>query len=200
MRGLERQPRASLGHGPVAGSMVAKGQQPQEGVDDGSCVCAGRQRVEVEELRRQLEASSSALTRALKEEFAKEKEEQQRRHQVGFAPCLQALDGRPWVQVVRSLVWLHRALRGCGGGGAAVPELSSRCLASPQAEVKVLKEQLEVEKQAWEASYVKKEVTARAAPLQRCLPLALRGMEGMIAVSVPRKPGCSPGNGSCGRR
>ncbi|NXO04982.1 CP131 protein, partial [Rhinopomastus cyanomelas] len=67
---------------------------------------AARQRAEVEELRRQLEASSSAVARALKEEYSKEKEEQERRH---------------------------------------------------QAEVKVLKERLEIEKQAWEASYVKKE-------------------------------------------
>ncbi|NXL84037.1 CP131 protein, partial [Alectura lathami] len=67
---------------------------------------AGRQRAEAEELRRQLEASSSAITAALKEEYAREKEEQERRH---------------------------------------------------QAEVKVLKEQLELEKQAWEANYVKKE-------------------------------------------
>ncbi|NXN06696.1 CP131 protein, partial [Indicator maculatus] len=42
---------------------------------------AARQRAEVEELRRQLEASSSAVTRALKEEYTKEKEEQERRHQ-----------------------------------------------------------------------------------------------------------------------
>ncbi|KAM6376946.1 centrosomal protein of 131 kDa isoform 3-T3 [Pluvialis apricaria] len=67
---------------------------------------AARQRAEAEELRRQLEASSSAVTRALKEEYAKEKEEQERRH---------------------------------------------------QAEVKVLKDRLEIEKQAWEANYVKKE-------------------------------------------
>ncbi|NXA87566.1 CP131 protein, partial [Melanocharis versteri] len=67
---------------------------------------AARQRAEVEELRRQLEANSSALTRALRDEYAKEKEEQDRRH---------------------------------------------------QAELKVLKDQLELEKQAWEANYVKKE-------------------------------------------
>ncbi|NWW73430.1 CP131 protein, partial [Climacteris rufus] len=67
---------------------------------------AARQRAEVEELRRQLEANSSALTRALRDEYAKEKEEQERRH---------------------------------------------------QAELKVLKDQLELEKQAWEANYVKKE-------------------------------------------
>ncbi|XP_074016149.1 centrosomal protein of 131 kDa isoform X2 [Numenius arquata] len=67
---------------------------------------AARQRAEAEELRRQLEASSSALTRALKEEYTKEKEEQERRH---------------------------------------------------QAEVKVLKDRLEMEKQAWEANYMKKE-------------------------------------------
>ncbi|NXF87486.1 CP131 protein, partial [Eubucco bourcierii] len=67
---------------------------------------AARQRAEVEELRQQLEESSSAVTRALKEEYTKEKEEQERRH---------------------------------------------------QAEVKVLKERLEMEKQAWEANYMKKE-------------------------------------------
>ncbi|NXJ94965.1 CP131 protein, partial [Corythaixoides concolor] len=67
---------------------------------------AARQRAEAEELRRQLEANSSAVTRALKEEYAKEKEEQERRH---------------------------------------------------QAEVKLLKDRLEMEKQAWEASYMKKE-------------------------------------------
>ncbi|OXB81049.1 UNVERIFIED_CONTAM: hypothetical protein H355_004979 [Colinus virginianus] len=67
---------------------------------------AARQRAEVEELRRQLEASSSAVTAALKEEYAREKEEQERRHQT---------------------------------------------------EIKVLKDRLELEKQTWEASYVKKE-------------------------------------------
>ncbi|NXL73564.1 CP131 protein, partial [Leptocoma aspasia] len=67
---------------------------------------AARQRAEAEELRQQLEANSSALTRALRDEYAKEKEEQERRH---------------------------------------------------QAELKVLKDQLELEKQAWEANYVKKE-------------------------------------------
>ncbi|NWV71985.1 CP131 protein, partial [Malurus elegans] len=64
------------------------------------------QRAEAEELQRQLEANSSALTRALRDEYAKEKEEQERRH---------------------------------------------------QAELKVLKDQLELEKQAWEANYMKKE-------------------------------------------
>ncbi|KFP22843.1 5-azacytidine-induced protein 1, partial [Egretta garzetta] len=64
------------------------------------------QRAEAEELRQQLGASSSAVTRALKEEYEKEKEQQERRH---------------------------------------------------QAEVKVLKDQLEIEKQAWEANYMKKE-------------------------------------------
>ncbi|NWX94147.1 CP131 protein, partial [Nothoprocta pentlandii] len=67
---------------------------------------AARQRAELEELRQQLEANSSALSKALKEEYAKEKEEHERRH---------------------------------------------------QAEVKVLKDRLEMEKQAWEANYMKKE-------------------------------------------
>ncbi|XP_066188379.1 centrosomal protein of 131 kDa isoform X3 [Sylvia atricapilla] len=67
---------------------------------------AARQRAEAEELRRQLEANSSALTRTLRDEYSKEKEDQERRH---------------------------------------------------QAELKVLKDQLELEKQTWEANYVKKE-------------------------------------------
>ncbi|NWI35727.1 CP131 protein, partial [Picathartes gymnocephalus] len=67
---------------------------------------AARQRAEVEELRQQLEANNSALTRALRDEYTKDKEEQERQH---------------------------------------------------QAQLKVLKDQLELEKQAWEANYIKKE-------------------------------------------
>uniref|UniRef100_A0A8C0ANL5 Centrosomal protein 131 n=1 Tax=Buteo japonicus TaxID=224669 RepID=A0A8C0ANL5_9AVES len=82
-------------------------EQEEQALQQQRCrLCVGRQRAEVEELRRQLEASSSAVTRALKEEYAKEKEERERRH---------------------------------------------------QAEVKVLKDRLEMEKQAWEANYMKKE-------------------------------------------
>jgi len=40
--------------------------------------------------------------------------------------------------------------------------------------VKVLKDRLELEKQAWEASYVKKEVIAGAASLGRRCPQAQR--------------------------
>uniref|UniRef100_A0A8C3T4Y9 Centrosomal protein 131 n=1 Tax=Chelydra serpentina TaxID=8475 RepID=A0A8C3T4Y9_CHESE len=67
---------------------------------------AARQRAELEELRRQLEENGSIVSKALKEEYEKGKEEQERRH---------------------------------------------------QAEVKVLKDRLEIEKQAWEANYMKKE-------------------------------------------
>ncbi|XP_063149458.1 centrosomal protein of 131 kDa isoform X3 [Candoia aspera] len=67
---------------------------------------AARQRAELEDLRKQLEANSSIVTKALKEEYEKGKEEQERRH---------------------------------------------------QAEVQALKMQLDIEKQAWEASYLKKE-------------------------------------------
>lgn len=42
---------------------------------------AARQRAEMEELRRQLEENSSIVTKALKEEFEKGKQEQERRHQ-----------------------------------------------------------------------------------------------------------------------
>ncbi|XP_012308171.2 centrosomal protein of 131 kDa [Aotus nancymaae] len=67
---------------------------------------AARQRAELEELRRQLEESSSALTGALRAEFEKGREEQERRHQM---------------------------------------------------ELKALKQQLELERQAWEAGCARKE-------------------------------------------
>ncbi|XP_062976172.1 centrosomal protein of 131 kDa isoform X2 [Elgaria multicarinata webbii] len=67
---------------------------------------AARQRAELEDLRRQLEENSCVVTKALKEEYEKGKEEQERRH---------------------------------------------------QAEVQALKVRLEIEKQAWEANYLKKE-------------------------------------------
>ncbi|XP_023507587.2 centrosomal protein of 131 kDa isoform X1 [Equus caballus] len=67
---------------------------------------AARQRAELEELRQQLEESSSAGGRALRAEFEKGREEQERRHQM---------------------------------------------------ELKALKDQLEVERQMWEASRTKKE-------------------------------------------
>ncbi|XP_066470551.1 centrosomal protein of 131 kDa isoform X2 [Tiliqua scincoides] len=67
---------------------------------------ATRQRAELEELRQQLEENSSIVTKALKEEYEKGKQEQERRH---------------------------------------------------QAEVHDLKLRLEMEKQAWEANYLKKE-------------------------------------------
>uniref|UniRef100_A0A8D0BCT8 Centrosomal protein 131 n=1 Tax=Salvator merianae TaxID=96440 RepID=A0A8D0BCT8_SALMN len=65
-----------------------------------------RQRAELEDLRRQLEENSSVVTKALKEEYEKGKEEQERRH---------------------------------------------------QAEVQALKVRLEIEKETWEANYLKKE-------------------------------------------
>ena len=45
-----------------------------------------RQRAELDELRQQLEESSSAGGRALRAEFEKGREEQERRHQVSPAP------------------------------------------------------------------------------------------------------------------
>lgn len=68
-----------------APGLVALGWWPSLRLPRGAASCAvsvGRQRAEAEELRRQLEASSSAVTAALKEEYAKEKEERERRHQV----------------------------------------------------------------------------------------------------------------------
>ncbi|XP_013926893.1 PREDICTED: centrosomal protein of 131 kDa [Thamnophis sirtalis] len=69
---------------------------------------AARQRAELEDLRRQLEENNSIVTKALKQEYEKGKEEQERRHQV---------------------------------------------------EIQTLKMQLDMEKQAWEANYLKKEET-----------------------------------------
>ncbi|XP_029455077.1 centrosomal protein of 131 kDa isoform X2 [Rhinatrema bivittatum] len=67
---------------------------------------AARQRAELDELRRQLEENCSLSSKALKEEYEKSKEEQERRH---------------------------------------------------QAETKALKERLDIEKQAWQETYMKKE-------------------------------------------
>uniref|UniRef100_A0A2K6D4L0 Centrosomal protein 131 n=1 Tax=Macaca nemestrina TaxID=9545 RepID=A0A2K6D4L0_MACNE len=53
---------------------------------------ATRQRAELEELRQQLEESSSALTRALRAEFEKGREEQERRHQMELKALKQQLE------------------------------------------------------------------------------------------------------------
>ncbi|XP_030684324.1 centrosomal protein of 131 kDa isoform X3 [Nomascus leucogenys] len=53
---------------------------------------AARQRAELEELRQQLEESSSALTRTLKAEFEKGREEQERRHQMELKALKQQLE------------------------------------------------------------------------------------------------------------
>ncbi|XP_043761189.1 centrosomal protein of 131 kDa isoform X1 [Cervus elaphus] len=94
---------------------------------------AARQRAELDELRRQLEESSSAGGRALRAEFEKGREEQERRHQARPGP------GRP----------------SSGWGGAR----QSCCYTvdCPQMELKALKDQLEVERQMWEANSAKKE-------------------------------------------
>lgn len=82
------------------------------------------------------------------------------------------------------------------GALEAAPEASS-CPVSLQAEVKVLKERLEMERQAWEASYVKKEV-GRGLLSPQGVNAELRGgsEQRSVFVAVPRKPGCSPGSGS----
>ncbi|XP_078231030.1 centrosomal protein of 131 kDa isoform X24 [Callithrix jacchus] len=53
---------------------------------------AARQRAELEELRQQLEESSSALTRALRAEFEKGREEQERQHQMELKALKQQLE------------------------------------------------------------------------------------------------------------
>lgn len=52
-----------------------------QGVTDRS-LASHRQRAELEELRRQLEESSAMGTKALREEYERVQEEQERRHQV----------------------------------------------------------------------------------------------------------------------
>eukprot|EP00069_Balaena_mysticetus_P017870 bmy_02273T0 len=104
---------------------------------------AARQRAELDELRQQLEESSSAGGRALRAEFEKGREEQERRHQLTTDP---QLDRRP----------RPGSCRHCPGWGAA----SGGCyhtVTCPQMELKALKDQLEVEKQMWEANSAKKE-------------------------------------------
>ncbi|XP_041073377.1 centrosomal protein of 131 kDa isoform X3 [Carcharodon carcharias] len=53
---------------------------------------AARQRAELDELRRQLEDSSSLVTKALKDEFEKAKEEQERRHQAEIQSLKERLE------------------------------------------------------------------------------------------------------------
>lgn len=60
---------------------------------------AARQRVELEELRQQLEESSAALTRALRAEFERSREEQERRHQMELKALKDQLEAerQAWV-------------------------------------------------------------------------------------------------------
>lgn len=95
--------------------------------------------MELEELRQQLEESSAALTRALRAEFERSREEQERRHQVSTVPFGVTL-----------------SLACCGGSESPLPPALTVC--PPQMELKALKDQLEAERQAWVASCTKKEV------------------------------------------
>lgn len=118
---------------------------------------ACRQRVELEELRQQLEENSAALTRSLRAEFERSREEQERRHQVSaLSPSECQLS--PAVELgslfcLTHVVWGPQ-LGGQGLGMASGPSQSY----SPQMELKALKDQLEAERQAWVASCAKKEV------------------------------------------
>nr|XP_034363033.1 centrosomal protein of 131 kDa isoform X4 [Arvicanthis niloticus] len=60
---------------------------------------AARQRVELEELRQQLEESSTALTRSLRAEFERSREEQERRHQMELKALKDQLEAerQAWV-------------------------------------------------------------------------------------------------------
>lgn len=137
---------------------------------------AHRQRAELEELRQQLEESSAAEGRALRAEFEKGREEQERRHQVGVPPSppllAPALWGAPVLGVAAPLQTLRLGRAGRGGGGSwpalTVPP-------APQMEMKALKEQLEAERQMWEANCAKKEVRPGKQPSPSCpAPQALK--------------------------
>lgn len=85
------------------------------------------------------------------------------------------------------------------GALGAAPEASS-CPVSPQAEVKVLKERLEMERQAWEANYVKKEVGRGLLSLQG-VNAELREGSGQRSASLSPSPGslaARPGAGAEG--
>uniref|UniRef100_W5N5R0 Centrosomal protein 131 n=1 Tax=Lepisosteus oculatus TaxID=7918 RepID=W5N5R0_LEPOC len=96
---------------------------------------ASRQRAELEELRRQLEENSSLAGRALREEFDKARDEQERRH---------------------------------------------------QAEMKALKERLEIEKQAWEENYMKKEEAWLLSRERELKEEVRRGRDKEIELAIQR--------------
>ncbi|XP_043941012.1 centrosomal protein of 131 kDa isoform X2 [Protopterus annectens] len=99
------------------------------------CQQAARQRAELDDLRRQLEDNSSLVTKALKEEYEKAKEEQERRH---------------------------------------------------QAEIWALKERLEIEKQAWEENYMKKQEAWLLARERELKEDVRRGRDKEIEVVIQR--------------
>lgn len=106
---------------------------------------ACRQRAELEELRQQLEESSAALTRTLRADFERSREEQEQRHQVGVPSPSGCEEG--------SL--MPDPQQGGRGLGVALRLLTACPL---QMELKALKDQLEAERQAWVANCAKKEV------------------------------------------
>lgn len=127
---------------------------------------AHRQRAELEELRQQLEESSAAEGRALRAEFEKGREEQECRHQVRrerplWGCRVGGCEGR-WAKpgLVRRAPQPARPGTCPGGSGPALTVTPA-----PQMEMKTLKDQLEAERQMWEASCTKKEVGAGSSLL-----------------------------------
>lgn len=119
---------------------------------------ACRQRAELEELRQQLEESSAALTRSLRAEFERSREEQERRHQVS-APSPSECQLSLACSGGRESLLPDPSGVGSSTGWAGPPNgLRSLTVCSPQMELKALKDQLEAERQAWVASCAKKEV------------------------------------------
>ncbi|XP_077184357.1 centrosomal protein of 131 kDa isoform X3 [Paroedura picta] len=134
---------------------------------------AARQRAELEELRQQLEENSSVITKALKEEYEKGREEQEQRHQacnnrVPMRDCTEdhsmndvAINAIAHIKAddedlesqlkrMEAQMFFSSVLPVRGRG-------MSRELKIMEAEVQALKVRLEIEKQAWEANYLKKE-------------------------------------------
>lgn len=116
----------------------------------GSSLClSGRQRAELEDLRRQLEENSSLAGRALREELDKTREEQERRHQVTSIRHNISVRNYRLTRVCLVSVNIIRKI-----SGSKITE----CCFCNQVEMKSLQERLDIEKQTWEENYKKKEV------------------------------------------
>lgn len=178
-----------------------------------SCgLCVGRQRAEVEELRRQLEASSLAVTTALKEEYAREKEEQERRHQVCCSsvpwelpvragrkqavPCILTQPGAACMELRAGTLWAPCTHGMREGRAQLYPVELSSSLPHPSVDRSEGAEGPTGARETGLGGQLCEEGgNSRGCLAREALP---SGSEVMfpLSVAVPRKPGCSPGSGS----